>query len=204
VPLRGDPGAVAAVAAVHELIQARRSRRCFSEEPVEPALLRCLLEAARWAPSSYNEQPWAFIVSERGDAAFADLLGCLSLNNQAWAAASAVLVLTAAKLTLDRNGKPNRHAYHDVGVASAQLTLQATALGLHACQIAGFDPALARARLGVPEGFDPVSVIALGHPGCADALPEAVRVKEEAPRQRKPLGAFVHGGCWGRTPSFLD
>lgn len=184
----------------HELIRRRWSPRTFADRPVEAETLRLLLEAAQWAPSSYNEQPWVFLVATRQEPEeYERLLGCLVPFNQGWAKNAPVLMLSVAKLEFERNGKPNRHAYHDVGLAAAQLTLQATALGLFVHQMAGIDADAARETYGIPEGWDPVAAIALGYPGDLESLPEDLRSKETAERTRKPLEDFVFTGSWGES-----
>lgn len=189
---------------VHELIRRRWSPRAFSERPVDPATLRSLLQAAQWAPSSYNEQPWAFIVALRDEPeSYERLLGCLVPFNQSWAVSAPVLALSLARAAFESNGKPNRHAFHDVGLAVAQLTLQATAEGLTVHQMAGIDVGEARRALAIPEGWDPVAGIALGYPADPDSLPEDLRAKEYAERRRKPLSEFVFSGSWGEAASAL-
>ncbi len=109
---------------VHSLIERRWSPYAFADKPVDPADLHSLLEAARWAPSSFNEQPWRFIVATRDDPEiFQRLLDCLAPANQEWAGKVPVLMLSVAALRFAKNGKPNRHALHDVGLASAMLAL---------------------------------------------------------------------------------
>lgn len=182
---------------VHELIRTRWSPRAFSGEPVSDAALRSVLEASRWAPSCFNEQPWRFIVARREDhAEFDRLLSCLSESNQRWAKNAAVLMISVAAKTFARNGKPNRHALHDVGLAAAQLTLQATALGLAVHQMAGFSTERARELFAIPELFEPVAAIALGYSGSPDALPDDLRERELAGRSRKPQRDFVFSGNW--------
>jgi nitroreductase len=185
---------------VHELLRERWSPRAFADRGVDPEDLRALLEAAQWAPSCFNEQPWAFVVARREDGEeFERLLGCLVPGNQAWARSAAVLMLSVAKLRFERNGKPNRHAGHDVGLAVAQLTAQATALGLGVHQMAGFDADAARSTYSIPEGWEPMAAIAVGHPGDPDALPDGLRERELGPRSRKPLSDFVFAGEWGKS-----
>lgn len=185
---------------VYELIRRRWSPRAFSRAPIADATLRSLFEAARWAASCFNEQPWRFIVARReDDAAFARLASCLTESNQRWAESAAVLMLSLASRTFARNGEPNRHALHDVGLAAAQLTLQATALGLAVHQMAGFSSQRARELLAVPEAFEPVAMIAVGYPGDPDQLPEDLRQRELGGRLRRPQAEFVFSGTWG-TP----
>jgi nitroreductase len=185
---------------VHELIQQRFSPKTFLQRAVDPATLQSLLEAARWAPSSYNEQPWAFIVatSDRAEE-FGRLLACLVPGNQAWASQAPVLLLSVAKLTFDRNARPNRHALHDIGLASAQLALEATAHGLAAHFMAGFDGERARQTYHIPEGFEPVAAVAVGYPAKPDAAPGEDRKPGFEPRRRKPLKDFVFARKWGET-----
>lgn len=185
---------------VHDFIRQRWSPRAFADRDLEPGVLRSLLQAAQWAPSCFNEQPWAFIVATRDQPeAFAELLGCLVPGNQTWAKSAPLLMLTAAKLAFDHNGKPNRHALHDVGLAVAQLTLQATSLGLGVHQMAGIDRGKARETYGIPESWDPVTAVAVGHFGDPQSLPEGLRERELGPRKRKPLADFVFAGGWGQA-----
>jgi nitroreductase len=183
---------------LHELIVRRWSPRAFADRSVEPATLARLFEAARWAPSSYNGQPWRFIVATReNQAEFQRMLGCLVEGNQNWAKKAPVLILSVAKLNFDHDGTLNRHAFHDVGQAAAYFTFQATALGLYVHQMAGIYPDRARETYGIPEGFEAVAGIALGYLGDPETLPEPMRGRELAPSQRQPLEAMVFGGRWG-------
>jgi nitroreductase len=185
---------------VHELIRERWSPRAFADRGVDPGDLRSLLEAAQWTASCFNEQPWAFLVAVREEGEeFARLLGCLVPGNRSWARSAAVLMLSVAKLHFAHNGKPNRHAGHDVGQAAAQLTLQATALGLSVHQMAGFDADAARETYAIPDGWEPMAAIAVGYPGDPASLPEPLRERELGPRQRHPLGELVFAGAWGQT-----
>jgi nitroreductase len=190
---------------IHDLLRRRWSPRAFSNRMVEPDSLRSLLEAARWAPSSYNEQPWSFIVATKQDPAEHDrLLSCLVEGNIEWAQHAPVLMVSVARLTFEDDGKPNRHAFHDVGQAVANLIVQATALGLVVHQMAGIHPEKIRELYRLPEGYEPVAGIALGYPGDPEALPERLRQRELAPRERKPLTEFVFTGHWGRTSPLVS
>jgi nitroreductase len=183
--------------AVHALIRSRWSPRSFSDRQVSPEDLHTILEAARWAPSSYNEQPWRFLVATKSDvAAYQKLLGLLVEFNQQWARTAPVLIITAAKKTFAHNGKPNRHGMHDAGAALAYLMLQATALGLHAHGMAGFDHERARKELGIPDDYEVGAAVALGYVDAPEKLPEQYRAGETSPRQRKPLNEIVFGGQW--------
>jgi nitroreductase len=190
---------------LHDLIKTRRSPLAFSGQPIEPEKLRSLLEAARWAASSYNQQPWHFIVATKEQAGeFERLLGCLVPGNAQWAKDAPALMLSVAKLTFDANGAPNRHALHDVGQATANLAIQATALGLAIHQMGGFDAARAREEFSIPEGYEPVAAIAVGYPGDPESLPESLRAREGARRTRRELGEFVFTGTWGQTSPVVE
>jgi nitroreductase len=167
---------------------------------VEPEKLRSVLEAARWAASSYNEQPWSFIVATSDNKAeFDRLLSCLAEGNQEWARNAPILMLSVAKLNFERNGVENRHAFHDVGAASAELAIQATANGLFIHQMAGFDVPLAQQTYSIPDGYEPVAAIALGYLGDPTTLSERLQQRENAPRTRKPLERFVFSGSWNQV-----
>lgn len=192
---------------IHPLLAERWSPRTFADRPVDDADLLALLEAARWAPSCFNEQPWAFLVARREDGdAFERMAACLTPGNRRWAPGAAVLVISLAKKRFDRNEKPNRHAFHDVGLAAMSLTVEATARGLHVHQMAGIDRERIVETYGVPEGWEPVAGIALGHPGGdPDALPDDLPERERRERRRKALPEFVFGERWGEpSPLVAD
>jgi nitroreductase len=185
---------------IHELIRNRWSPRAFESRTVEPEKLCALFEAARWAASSYNAQPWSFIVATKDDPAnFKKILDCFVEFNQGWAKNVPVLALSVAAMKFEHNHETNRHAFHDVGQASANLALQATALGLEIHQMAGILPDKAREIFAIPDGYEAVAGIALGYPGDPASLPEPLRTRELAPRARKPLESFVFSGGWGNT-----
>jgi nitroreductase len=189
---------------IEEILRRRWSPRAFSDRPVEPEKLQSLFEAARWAASSFNEQPWNFIVATKQQPEeHARLLSCLVEGNQRWARAAPVLMVSVAKLNFDKTGKPNRHAFHDVGLAMGNVLVQATALGLSVHQMAGFSPEKVREIYGVPEGFEPVAAIAIGYGLAADELPEPFREFDLGVRSRKPVSGFVFEGHWGETSRFV-
>jgi len=188
---------------VHELIRNRWSPRAFAEKPVASDVLRSLFEAARWAPSSNNEQPWAYLVATRDDAEnFAKMLGVLVEFNAGWAKNAPVLALSVAHLKTQQ-GKPNGVALHDVGSATAQLTFEANSRGLLVHQMAGFDADKARQAFAIPTDWQPVAAMALGYPGDPASLSEKLRERELAPRSRKPVSDFVMSGTWGHTAPFV-
>ena len=188
---------------LHEPIRARWSPRAFAAQRVEWVTLQTLFEAARWAPSSNNEQPWSFRVATRDDRAeFERLLSCLKPGNIRWAQHASVLLLSVTQLAFD-SGEPNRHAFHDVGLGVENLVIQATAMGLIAHQIAGFSPEKATELYGIPDGFEPVAAIAVGYLGNPETLPDDLRARELRPRRRKPVSDFVFTGRWGARPVAL-
>jgi nitroreductase len=180
------------VEGVLPVIHNRWSPRSFSDREVSPADLAKVFEAARWAASSFNEQPWRFLVGTRNSITYKKILESLMPFNQAWAVHAPVLILGAAKTTFSHNGIPNRVALYDLGAAASYLTLQAAALDLSTHQMAGFDAAVARQAFEIPEDFVLGAVIALGYQGDPEALTnEQMLTQEVAPRQRKPLEDFV-------------
>ena len=190
---------------IHDLLKRRWSPRAFSDRPVEPDRLRSLLEAARWAPSSSNEQPWSFLVATKDEQAeYGRLLSCLVEGNSLWAQRAPMLMVSVARMSFEEGGEPNRHAYYDVGQAVADLSVQATALGLMVHQMAGFHPDKVRELYGVPKEFEPVAAIALGYPGDPQSLPEKLKQRELAPRERKPIAQFVFTGRWGKTSPLVS
>lgn len=189
---------------VHELVQHRWSPRAFSNKPVPPAILKSLFEAARWAPSSSNSQPWAYIVATKDDKEnFDKILSTMVDFNQGWAKHAPVLAISVAQIK-NKEGKPNTHAFHDVGSASAQLSFQAVADGLHVHQMAGFSADKAREVFHIPNDWQAVATIAIGYPGDPNALPDKLKERELAPRVRKNLADFVMTGDWGHTSSFVQ
>lgn len=173
-------------APILDVLAARRSTRVFDAvAPIDEALLASALEAARWSPSANNSQPWRFIVARRGTAEHATVAATLMGFNQAWAGAASVLVVFAAQTSVD--GNPLPWAVYDTGQAAAHFTIQAHADGLHTHQMGGFDRAALADAFGMGPDLTPVTVIAVGTLGDIDAAPEALRERENAPRERRPL-----------------
>ncbi|GJL60609.1 MAG: hypothetical protein NPIRA03_34660 [Nitrospirales bacterium] len=186
---------------IQDLLRRRWSPRAFADQPVEREKIQSLLEAARWAPSCFNEPPWVFILATIQDpGSHQKLLSCLVEGNQIWAKRAPLLLLTVAKLHFDHNGQVNRHAYHDVGLAVGNLVMQATAMDLVVHQMAGILPHAIGERYALPAGYEAVTGIAIGYQGEVSTLPEALRERELAPRSRKPLREFVFSETWGRNP----
>jgi len=183
---------------LHPLLADRWSPRSFEvEHTVTDEQLVAVLEAARWAPSASNRQPWRFLVGRSGDDPVKAVPGSRRYARQAWAGNASLLIAAVADERLP-DGEHNSYAAYDTGLAVAQLTLQAHALGLHAHQMAGFHPERLLEALGIPaEGLRPLTVIAIGGNASADLLPEPLRLRETAPRERRPLAETVYGGSWG-------
>jgi len=187
---------------LHEVVLHRWSPRAFSDRLVSPAILKSIFEAARWAPSSSNSQPWAYIVATKDDKEnFGKILSTMVEFNQGWAKHAPVLAISVAQIR-NKDGKPNTHAFHDVGSASAQVSFQAVADGLNVHQMAGFDANKAREVFHIPDDWQPVAAMAIGYPGDPNSLPDKLKERELAPRVRKPLADFVMTGDWGHTASF--
>jgi nitroreductase len=190
---------------VHDLIRDRWSPRAFSNKPVEREVLASLFEAARWAPSSSNEQPWTYIVATKDDVEdFAKTVSVLVEFNAGWAKGAAVLAIVVSTLTFRANGTPNRNAVYDTGASTALLSVEATSRGLAVHQMAGFDPAKAKQVFEIPEGSEAIAVLAIGYPGHPESLPDKLRDREVAPRTRKPLSEFVMSGRWGHTSPIVS
>jgi len=189
------------VAGVEDLIRRRWSPRAYADKDVPAAELKRLFEAARWAASSSNEQPWRFLVGRRGDQTYEKIFKALVEFNQGWAKSAPVLVLSVAKKTFTGKDQPNAYGLHDTGAATAHLALQATADGLHAHSMAGFDREQMRASFGIPSDYEIGSVTAIGYFGDPASLPERMQKTEVAPRERKPLDEFVFSE-WEKPAQF--
>jgi nitroreductase len=188
--------------AISELMRRRWSPRVFEEDrAVERDKILTMLDAARWAPSCFNDQPRYFLVFNESNAEALDRArDCLSEGN-AWARKAPMLMLSVARDTFEKNGKPNRWAQHDTGLATENLLLEAVELGLAAHPMAGFDADRTRVEFGIPEGFTPMAMIAIGYPyrGPFEELDEKLRGKELASRERKPIDQIAFAGFWGQS-----
>ncbi len=180
---------------VSELIRNRRSIRSFSREAISEEKIHSLFEATRWAPSSTNEQPWYYLyVTPDQKELWDTYVDCLSDMNKVWAKDAALLIFSMARKQFLRNGAPNVHAMYDLGGANSLLAIQAVELGLQVRQMAGYNQAKARENLAIPDTFEPGVFIAVGYPGDVAALPENLRVREAAPRERYLQDQFVLNG----------
>jgi nitroreductase len=187
---------------VHEIIANRWSGRAYDNSKLvtnEQAL--ALLEAARWAPSCYGDQPWRFVVWNKADdaAGWQAAFDTLSPGNQGWVKDAPLLVLACADSLFNHNGQPNRWAQYDTGAAVQNLCLQAEALGMMAHQMGGFDADKARALAGVPERFALMAMVSVGYPADPVVFSAEVAERENAPRKRRPLGELFFNGQWDRA-----
>ena len=186
---------------INSLIAQRWSGRSFNpEKEIHNDALLALLEASRWSPSCYGEQPWHFIVFNRFDdnPAWQQALSTLNESNAIWAKRAPVLILVTANTLFSANGKPNQWASYDTGASVMSLSLQATAEGLMTHQIGGFNADKVRAQFNLPENINPLAIIALGYPAPGDNLPETLAEKEAAPRHRNPISQNFFRNQWGQ------
>ncbi|GAB3286961.1 nitroreductase family protein [Hymenobacter tenuis] len=179
---------------VLETIRKRWSPRAFASYPVAPETLDQVFEAASWAASAMNEQPWRYIYAHHADQeTFQKMVDCLLPGNQPWAKNAPLLILALAKTQYD-NGTPNGAALHDLGLANGNLILEATALGLHGHFMGGFDAAKTKEVFQLPDTLQPVAFIALGYLGAVEQLEEPFLSREKAARQRKSISEFAFHG----------
>ena len=185
---------------LHPMIAQRWSPRAFDSKLVEPEKLAQLFEAARWASSCFNDQPWAFVVATKDDTVnYQKMLECLVPANVVWAQVAPVLGLVVAQKNFKHNGKPNAWGEYDAGQAAATLVLQATALNLVVHQMGGFDAVKAIATFNIPETAKPVAAIAIGYEGNSSDLSLELQEREKAARSRQSLTSFVFTGKWGNS-----
>lgn len=192
---------------IQPTLEHRWSPYIFGRQPVSADVLRSLFEAARWAASSYNEQPWRYIVARREDEPqrFQRIVDCLVVGNRPWAHRVPVLVIGIVATSFERNGKANKAAAHDLGAASAQLTVEATARGLCVHQMIGIDPETTKAVFDLPPGYEVYTALAIGYPADVDStlsMDPKIAEKDTRPRSRKPLSQFVFGD-WEKSAEFL-
>lgn len=187
---------------IHPLIESRWSPRAFNaNKAISHADLLALLEAARWAASCFNDQPWRFIVCDKNTDAtsWENAFATLADRNKLWAKNAPVLMLAVAMENFNHNGHPNRWAEYDTGAATANLTLQATALGLVVHQMGGFNAEQAREVFNLPEDCTPTAMMAIGYQADVEVLEEDFKAGELAARSRAPLQERFYAGQWGKT-----
>lgn len=183
---------------LHPTIANRRSPRAFDpDRPLRKNTISSLLEAARWAPSSSNTQPWRFILGQKGDDTHQKIAATLSEGNRIWAENAPLLILAITQEEGERGTQ--RYAWHDLGLATAQMILQASTMNIHAHIMAGFSKDQARESFTIPGEFAPLTVIAFGYLGDISSLSEKLQAREVAPRIRKPLEEIAFQGSWGES-----
>ena len=189
-------------APVHDIIANRWSPRAYdASKPVSQAQIISMLEAARWAPSCFGDEPWRFIVWDKNKdaAAWEKAFDCIVQGNQGWAKDAPVFVLICAGTLFEQNQKPNRWGAYDTGAAAVSLSLQATSMGLVTHQMGGFDGEKTRAAFNIPEQFEMMSMMAVGYIADVDALRQGAKERTFGPRKRKPLGELFYEGVWNQS-----
>lgn len=185
-------------AKLNKLIKNRYSPRAFSSQKVEDEKIELLIEAARWAASSFNGQPARFIIGKKGTEDYDRIFETLVPKNQLWNKPVPLLILTLVKTMNSHRNTPNIYAQHDLGLAIGNLSLQAMEMGLYVHQMAGFDKSAATEIFDIPEDFRPITVISVGYLGRIEKLPEDLRRIEQAPRSRREYDQLVFSGDWGK------
>src|SRR4030042_2483716 len=183
---------------IHSLIRDRRSPVLFSGRNISVEDLFSLFDAARWAPSSNNQQPWRYIIAARETPeAHSRLLKCLTESNQIWAKFAPVIGISIAETISDYKNKPNIYARHDVGLSMATLIFQAMSVGIYVHIMGGFDPELAIKSLSIPERFEPVAMFAVGYPAeSTKGYPQKLIDREKKERIRKDIREIMFYGNW--------
>jgi nitroreductase len=179
---------------IHDLISNRRSTVLFSPKTLDSSIIKTLFEAARWSPSSLNQQPWRFIYAQEGDTFYLDLLSCLLPKNQEWAKNAPLLIATIAQKISDYKDRENVYAWHDTAMAYANLVVQATSMGLSAHPMGGFDRDKTIQLLNIPERFEPVTFAAIGYKSTQEGFPDDLLNRENQERKRKEVHEFVFHG----------
>lgn len=188
---------------IHDSIARRWSPRAFGDRLVEPEKLRSLFEAARWSPSSANEQPWSFIIATKNNPEeFAKAVTCLREGNQKWAKDAPVIGFAIAHLNWKKNNEPNSLALYDLGQAMAHLTAEATFEGLFVHQMGGIYAEKVAETYGLPSDYRAVTGFAIGYGGDPSSLPDDLRERELAPRTRNSTDSFVFAGKWNSPAPF--
>jgi nitroreductase len=190
---------------IHEIIKNRFSPRAFSDKYIDHEKILALFEAARWSPSSRNEQPWRFIAGVKEDQiAFNKIAETLNPSNKIWAEKAPLLILAIAKLTVGSTEQINRHSHHDLGLAIANLTFQASFMDLNVHQMGGFDQKKAREIFIIPENYEPVTILAVGYKGDPETLPENLRLREQAERKRRDLSEILFSDKFGEASNLIN
>jgi len=184
---------------ISNYIDQRWSPRAFSEQKVEHEVIHSILAAAGRAPSAFNEQPWRYIIGEKGSTTYDQILSCLVEWNQKWASTAPILIIAVASERFEKNEKPNPHAWYDLGASVAHLSMKAFEHDLYLHQMAGFDPKKAKSAFHIPESFSAATAIALGYQGSKERLPKDIAAQEKGVSSRKEISTFAFTGSWGNS-----
>lgn len=185
-------------------IDQRWSPRAFSEEKVKKEVLQSVFAAAGRAPSSFNEQPWRYIIGEKGNSTYDKILDCLNEWNQKWAISAPILILATAAEKFQKNGKDNLHAAYDLGASVAHLSMKAFEDELYLHQMAGFDAEKAISSFHIPKNFKAVCAIALGYQGDPAQLPQSIAETEKGVSERNAISTYVFGEEWEKTSQLVS
>ena len=191
--------------AIHDLLKRRWSPRAFDpNRPVTREQLKVLLEAGRWAPSCNGDEPWRYLIWDKGrdPQGWQKAYDCLNENNKKWVKNVPLLMLSCAGSAFEATGKPNRWTQHDTGAASVSMALQAGAMGLVIHQMGGWDADKARAAFAIPPEYTPMAMIAVGYQASPEILDDETKAKEMRPRGRKPVAERFYEGGWGKGVAF--
>lgn len=188
---------------IHPLIKKRWSPRTFADKTVEDEKIKNILEAARWSPSAFNEQPWRFVIGRKGSKSWENIYNTLIDFNQKWTKTANVLGMIIGKKNNSRNNKPNITYQYDTGQSAAYLTFQATQEGLFMHQMSGFSKEKAIELLEIPEGFEPIAAFALGYMGPMDKLDPDFQKMEKSPRERKNFNELFFEEKFGNALNIL-
>ena len=189
---------------VHELLKQRWSPRAFADKPVEKEKLRSLFESARWSPSSYNQQPWRFIIGQNGDDSYKKIMDALVEFNQKWASSAPVLIAVIGRSINNSGEGKNAVFQYDAGQSVALLSVEAMNQGLYVHQMGGFDRKKIAAHFGVPEEYKPVTVLAIGYIGNPDKLEGGLKNSELSERDRFDFDEFVFSGNFGENSGLFE
>jgi nitroreductase len=186
---------------INDLLAKRWSGRAYDpHKNLDRKQIVTLLEAARWAPSCFGEEPWRFIVCDKltNEAAWQNALDCILEGNRSWAKSAPLLLIITANTLFEHNNNPNKWGSYDTGAAAMNLCLQATEMDLMTHQMGGFDPVKASELFAIPEKFIPMAMMTIGYQIARDEIPQEIREREMAQRKRKPLGDCFFDGEWGK------
>lgn len=189
---------------LNEFARKRWSPRAFSQEPIAIEKLQSLFEAARWSASAMNEQPWRFILGIKPDESWNKILETLVEGNSIWAKEVPVLILSIGKTIYSHDDSENTVFSYDVGQSVANMAIEAMNQGLYVHQMAGFSPVKAIENFIIPDGYQPITVVAAGYIGDAESLPENLKIRELAKRERKDFSHFVFSSRFGQVADIFN